>query len=76
MVDVQERGLGLQSQELGLAAGHDQVRHLLAHDAEQPGGGGVLDDLGIGMHQPLHPVKVLQGRVLGAGGEDFHPQFP
>ena len=75
MIDVQKRGLGLQRQELGLAAGHDQVGHLLAHDRQQAGRGGVLDDLGILVHQPLHPVEILQGRVLRAGRQDLHPQF-
>jgi len=76
VIDVQERGLGLEGEKLGFPSGNDQVGHLLVHDRQQAGGGGVLDNPGVGVHQPLHPVKVLKGRVLGAGGQDLHPQLP
>ena len=75
MVDVEKRRLGLKRQELGLATGDDQVRELFVHHGEKPRRAGVLDDGGVLVHQRLHPVEVLQGRVLGAGGQDLHPQL-
>ena len=75
MIDVEERGLGLQGKKLGLAAGNDQIRHLFIHDREQAGRAGILDDLGILVHQRLHPVEILQRRVLRPGRQDLHPQF-
>ena len=76
MIDVQERRTCFEGQEFRLAAGHDQVRRLLPHDGQKPRGRGVLDDPGILVHQRLHPVEILEGRILRSGGEHFHPQLP